>query len=506
MVTPATLSVQALPLSTAVQMAVPALNFSDWTQWAATEGAGRIVGAQFGIATLFSNVYSSSSFVALRAPFANASYDQTLYGPSYKCVSLQAAAAAEAASGQPPPWTLPDASGARNTTYTTIAAAFVAELGVPAVHDPRNYSSTIYSASAPPYMFNTILVSAGGTNPRWDGGPAAVINSTTTPAAAGAAPVVRQTLAGPPGSNMVCQLHNTSFDLTLRWDGGVQTIVPRAVRYLEPQAYSSTAGSAALLTGLCRRLANGSLASPADGNCAQAVGTYYVTHLLFAYLLTARLRAGASGGIAQAGGLATVPLLQSSLVQCPDLYNSTAFRDGGVVAPAYRFAAPGAPGSGCRNGTLAAAIEDLSRNFTYSLLTFGGWANYTADAAVTHTQARLVFTYARATLWAAYGAALGATLLAMAVGARALWHNGVVSSTSFSTAVLTTRNPQLDALLGGSTRAAARHALGAQPLDSRVGRLRLRFGYIDRGTGSSEDWALQAGFGLEGTVQPLRNT
>ncbi|KIH91229.1 hypothetical protein SPBR_01394 [Sporothrix brasiliensis 5110] len=546
-VTPATLAVAARPLASELTLAVPALNLSDYLLWVSSEGAGRIEGAHFAIATLFSNVYSSAAIaggggsssgssggssggsaggttstdgavngiVQVAAPFPNSSYDQTLYGPSYKCMSLAEALAQDGGAGVPATWRIDNPKGSANDTFATFEDVFYGELGLP---NPNNASanasdaatalaeSLVYVAAAPSYLYNMILIAATGVNPLWDNSSA---SSTSTSAFA--------------SNNIVCQLYNTSYDVTLDFSDGVQTVVPRRVELLEPQEWTDTCGSVSALH-LYDNL-NYTANTSAYGNCTQATPAFYVTHLLFSYLLGATLSVAADGAfsIQQAGTprgstslAATLPLLQSPLINCADIYNSSLLRMADVIfdSPANNVSA--VRPSRCRNGTLAAAIEDLSRNFTYSLLAFDGYTTPqppTMRARVTYTETHLFFVYSRATLWAAYAAALGATLLAMLlVGVRALRHNGVVSTLSFSSTLLTTRSDQLrEALLvpaGHSLgdEAAAdtyRRSVGAQPVDPDVGQLRLRFGRIvdQQRDGQRVEYA---GFGLEGRVKPWR--
>ncbi|EPE08740.1 hypothetical protein F503_04327 [Ophiostoma piceae UAMH 11346] len=510
-VTPSTLSVQSRPQLTTVEMTAPGLNFSDSMSWISTEAAGYVTGANFDISTLFSNLYSSVSFVPMKsAPFANSSYGQTLYGPSYKCLSLNEALAADIT----PSWTIANPKGEANTTYKTFEDAFYGELGVPRVHDVTmtnslSYNNLIYNAVSPGYMFNTILISAGGTNALWDAqgkNNDTFVNTTTLKE--WSITETAKYYSGPYGSNLVCQLYNTSFDVTFKFENGVQSIIEQEIKYLEPQAWNAQAGTNTFL-GPCSGVNTSfPLLSESDpwsftsrGNCNQTSATYYVMHLLFTYLLTADLSVGADGSVVMENQ-ATIPLLQSPFIHCPDFYNSSQFR-GSEISTSGQINP-----SRCRNGTLASAIEDMSRNFTYSLLAFDGWGNYSNidSVLVTYSESHLFFTYARGTLWAVYGAAIGATLLTLFVGVRALLHNGVVSSTSFSSILLTTRNPQLhDKLIQGAGAEACHpmtsytRSLGAQPIDRDIGELRLRFGYIDNGSG-----APQAGFGVEDTVQPFR--
>ncbi|OAA59889.1 hypothetical protein SPI_06087 [Niveomyces insectorum RCEF 264] len=526
-VTPATLTVQSRPLASVARLDVPTTNFFDATQWVSAGGAGYIVGASFAIATLFSNVYSSAGIVHAAAgppPPAspNSSYEQIFYGPSYKCISLADALNAN----YPATWLLDNPINEANTTYKTFADVFYGELGLPHTSDPAREAISVYAAAAPSYLFNMILISASGTNPLWDGGVFPSNISSTSGSTNGSKGSEssessessnsnsNSTFESPPGSNLVCQLYNTSFHISKRFVNGVQTAVPLDIEYLEPQSWDDSAGKYALLDP-CSGVQGDPDTAPNNssrGACHNATATFYVTHRLFSYLLASTLRAGASGTVTVVSGpgtnAATSPLLQSPLMHCPDVYNSSQFLNSDAISSADEMK----PALYCRNGTLAAAIEDLSRNFTLSTLTFGGWANHTDRVAVTSTADRLFFAYGastRRTLWAAYGSALGAVLAVLVLGAWALWRNGVVSSTSFATALLTTRNPGLTGLLhvqsDDNTRTGAeadvntvyRRSLGSLPVDSRVQKLRLRFGYIDNNDGGL------AGFGLDGTVKPL---
>lgn len=83
----------------------------------------------------------------------------------------------------------------------------------------------------------------------------------------------------------------------------------------------------------------------------------------------------------------------------------------------------------------------------------------------------------------------------MVLGVRAFYVNGISSSLSFSSILLTTRNQTLDDLAIG-------HALGSQPLNTTIGATKLRFRIID---GEFVDGDLKkVGFGLESEVRGLR--
>ncbi|CAK7242755.1 MAG: hypothetical protein STHCBS139747_004254 [Sporothrix thermara] len=492
-VTPATLSVTARGLTSSLHMPVPSVNMSDSRHWvnALLPDANTrafIMSPHFEMFTLFTNMLSSAAsglagIVPISpAPYPNASYELSFFGPSYKCMSLSDALALNDGKGIPATWQLgnPSLVGDEMTNYTTFEEAFYAELSIPRPNATgSSFNSHVYAGAAPLSMFNTLLVSTSGVNPLWDDGTVA---NTSNP---------NSML-----SSIVCQLYNTSFDVTIQFVNGIQSIVPHNVHLLEQQAWSGEAGIYAL-DDPCLGVPEPSLTS-SYGDCGQATATFYATHLLFSYLIK-----GFSSYITSLqfsytadfeSPVNTIPFFTSALVHCPDVYNHTSLLSNPSLQGAFDPAL-------CRNHTLAAAIEDMSRNFTYSLLAFKGWTTPpTVDALVTHTNTRMFFVYARTTLWAAYATALGTTLMAMLLGVRALMHNHVVSSASFSSTLLTTRNPELrTALFRDSTdpSTAYTRSIGALPRADTVGAVRLRFGHLVDENGTD-----YAGFGIEGNVRP----
>jgi hypothetical protein len=186
-------------------------------------------------------------------------------------------------------------------------------------------------------------------------------------------------------------------------------------------------------------------------------------------------------------------ITQSGLFSCPELWNSSTYRNLQILSDP-------AP-SQCRNGTLASAIEDLSRNFTYSLLSLNA-ANTTVPVTVSFP--RNFYRYDRRNLLIAYAAGVGATLGCVLVGFMALGRNGVAQNTAFSSVLLTTRNPELDSLAVG-------HCLGRDKLEEEVGKVRLRFGEVRLGGGEGDtgDTTLgtrsgrHAAFGTRGPVRAI---
>ncbi|KAL4821698.1 hypothetical protein BDW67DRAFT_179534 [Aspergillus spinulosporus] len=85
---------------------------------------------------------------------------------------------------------------------------------------------------------------------------------------------------------------------------------------------------------------------------------------------------------------------------------------------------------------------------------------------------RKFYQYGEGYLILAYTTAIGATVACITVRFFALRRSGVSQSTSFSSVLMTTRNPELDCLAVG-------HCLGAEPLKKEIGKVRLQYGEIE---------------------------
>lgn len=150
----------------------------------------------------------------------------------------------------------------------------------------------------------------------------------------------------------------------------------------------------------------------------------------------------------------------------------------------------------CRGGSVAGAIEDLSRNLTLSMLSSAILAKETAAEVTVHTSTTL-YSYNWRNLVLAYAIAVCATAVCAAVGLDALVTNGYSAETTFSSILLTTRNADLDDLARG-------HCLGQRPLAREVGKRRLRYGIL---RSQADDGAVNgshACFGLADDVRELK--
>ncbi|KAL4788785.1 hypothetical protein BDV19DRAFT_398187 [Aspergillus venezuelensis] len=295
----------------------------------------------------------------------------------------------------------------------------------------------IYTGVSPSSPENTFYVRSGGMNPLWN-------NNLTQPA------------------RLVCQLWNTSYVINLRFTNGTQTLTPISI---QPFAYFDWV--------------------PADdpfflSTGAGENGAYHVIHLLTSGLILGTLATGSTGTILEnktaSAAFTRMSLGQTGLYECPELWNTSDW----LSAQSTTL---------CRNKTLARAIEDLSHNFTFSLLSLNGARTI---SNVTDLTLRNFYSYNSRNLLIAYATSLGVSVACIIVGCLALWHNGISQSASFSNILMTTRNTELDHLAVG-------HCLGSDHLEKEAGGIRLQFGEIE-GVGLRRK---HAAFGIKGSVTAL---
>lgn len=107
----------------------------------------------------------------------------------------------------------------------------------------------------------------------------------------------------------------------------------------------------------------------------------------------------------------------------------------------------------------------------------------------------LVWRYNPLWLAISYFIAVGLTFMAVGVGLHAIVENGYAMETNFSTFLTTTRNPDLDEVVRGSS-------LGASPLKKAVRETKLRFGETVRPEG--EQGTPHAAFGFPESIRTLK--
>ncbi|CAI7641693.1 unnamed protein product [Penicillium glandicola] len=429
--TPATLSIHLLTTTNITQLRVPTVNFTDsfWLPWVTYEGAGFIGSPSPEITRLFTATSSSAEVLSVPAPFPNSSYALEFWGPSYKCQRLSEA--------------IVDMQGMTFTDYLDNNYSSLQNLWDHEIGNSTNLTRTVYSGIAPSLLNNTLFVYAAGSNPLWN-------ENATQP------------------TELVCQLWNTSYVVEQHFINGVRTLTPISTELLAPANWSSEAGSYSTI----------------EDEEPSVNGGYYVTHMLFSGLIQRTLVISASGELGNflpsTLPFTTMSIMQTGLFACPELWNSSNYQNLGIAGDESTTL--------CRNKTLARAIEDLSHNFTYSLLSLNA-AN--TSAPVTISSPRNFYTYDSRSLLAVYMAALGVTVVCVVVGFFALRENGVSHNTSFSSVLMTTRNPELDHLANG-------RCLGSYELEKEIGEVQLRFGEIE-GSGQYT----RAAFGTNDSVAAL---
>lgn len=439
-ITPATLSVHLITTTNTTLVRVPTVNFTDsfWASWANFEGLGYIDTPSAEISRLFTVTSSSVDVVPASAPFPNSTYSLDFYGPSYKCQRLSKAI--QEMRGL----TFPDDLNGNHYTLPQVWNQTFAN--ITNVTNPE----IIYSGTVPSLLNNTVFLYATGSNPLWN-------TNTTQP------------------TELVCQLWNTSYTVNLTFTNGIRTLTPISTNPLTPANWSSTAAMSVLLP---------------DHQDTPANGGYYVIHKLFSGLIKHNIVIGSTGSLlddSSSAVLATSPLsvTQTGLWSCPESWNSSDYMESDV-SRSYSTAL-------CRNKTLARALEDLSHNFTYSLLSLNA-ANTTVPVTVSSPQN--FYSYNSRNLLLAYATALGVSVGCVIVGFLALWENGVSQSTAFSSVLVTTRNPELDQLAVG-------HCFGRDPIGKEIGEAKLRFGEIPAGAGAGFRDYRHAAFGMKWSVTGL---
>ncbi|RDW86627.1 uncharacterized protein DSM5745_03269 [Aspergillus mulundensis] len=422
-ITPATLSVRLRIASNETRMQVPTIDFAlntTWDSWMALEGTGRIesyLGYSPDISRLFAATSVSISVLPVSAPLPNSSYTLDFWGPSYRCERLNDVVAQD---------------GSIQDIWNTEISGDI---------DP---DFTIYIGTQPSQLNNTIFVYAAGSNPVWNA------ENATQP------------------TELVCQLWNTSYVVSLNFSDGVQALTPISTT---PSAFANWSTEEAT--------------ESAYKNKERVNAGFHIVSMLFQDLLHRQLKTGATGSLRQEvtghrSAQSSISITQTGLFSCPDLWNSSTYEDAQVTKTR--------DATRCRNKTLARAIEDLSHNFTYSLLSLNS-ANTSVN--VTSSFPQNYFSYNQRNLLAAYIVSVGVTVGCVVVGFLAMHRNGISQNTSFSTVLLTTRNPELDGLAVGN-------CLGSDKMGVDVGKVRLRFGEIE-GAGEYR----HAAFGTKASVTPI---
>ncbi|KAI9783173.1 MAG: hypothetical protein M1816_001463 [Peltula sp. TS41687] len=192
----------------------------------------------------------------------------------------------------------------------------------------------------------------------------------------------------------------------------------------------------------------------------------------------------------------------STLMGCPEIKPAIVMFQAGIET------APLVHDYYCRNGTLEKAIEDLSRNVTFSLFGYANGllpSNETSPRPITRAFTANIYAYSGKILLYSYGAGIVLTLLILVFGAHAMIANGAVHNSDFSGIMCATSNPDFDRIARG-------WCLTAEPVGKEVKRVKVQFGVLgedsNRHDGNEKGDGLElvehAAFGLEGTVRKVR--
>ncbi|KAF2138914.1 uncharacterized protein K452DRAFT_275818 [Aplosporella prunicola CBS 121167] len=260
-----------------------------------------------------------------------------------------------------------------------------------------------------------------------------------------------------------CQLWNASYTAQFNFTDGAQTTTIKDLKYESTMNYTSSTSFGELPPG-----------GRAYLSMFQAIST-----LLFGEV-------GITQGLSSSGMLgADLPIVGTGLMACPEILADWKYDDKGTTLD--QIVSPWM----CRKNSVPAAVEDLFQNFTLSLLS-SQFLNGNTSTDIYVSFPRNFWSYNPLDLLISYVVGVVVALVAIIVGFWALFLNGYSAGSSFSTILLTTRNPNLDDIAAGQ-------CLGSQPLDRNFQKMKLQFGIVGR-----KDGVDHAAFGIRGTVNKLR--
>ncbi|KAB2571086.1 hypothetical protein DBV05_g10257 [Lasiodiplodia theobromae] len=264
--------------------------------------------------------------------------------------------------------------------------------------------------------------------------------------------------------NISCQLWNASYTTKFKFNDGVQTTLIQDLAYESTMEFNTSVAFTSL---------------PPGGRA------YLAMYLAMSDLLSGEV--GIRQGLSSSGMFGSdLPVVKTGLMACPEvLAGWKAF--GSREPPLDQLVSPWM----CRNNSVAAAVEDMFQNLTLSLLS-SEFLNGNTTTDIRVTSPKNFWRYGPLDLLISYVAGVAVAFVALLVGSWALIANGYSADVSFSSILLTTRNPDLDGVAVGQ-------CLGAQPLDRNFEKLKLQLGVVGRTDGIEH-----AAFGIRGTVKELR--
>lgn len=245
------------------------------------------------------------------------------------------------------------------------------------------------------------------------------------------------------GVNLTCQLRNASYSVEFKFAQGVPTTTISQFELQPVLGYSEY-----------------TLIQELPPNSSRA---YLSMLLALEELLIGEFgsqTSSSSNGITGGGiGVAT-----TGLMACPEIITTATFLPTlNESFPSYMF----------RNGSLAAAIEGLSRNFTLSLLSTPEFSEgRSVEVAISFPVN--YYKYHPRAVAISYLTGLGVTLACFLIGIWACRSNGHSADTTFSTILHATRNPQLDDMM-------KMDGDGSERSNRVARRVKLQYGIINQG-------------------------
>ncbi|KAF7880297.1 uncharacterized protein EAF02_007143 [Botrytis sinoallii] len=321
-------------------------------------------------------------------------------------------------------------------------------------------------------------------------------------------------------SELICTAVNATFNIAVSYIDGVQYVTQQNIEVIGRYDLSyMDVGD--IESGPTVTDSKGVTTATATGGSAKVLWNQYIPHVyaLGAILggnITLRDVTLGSSQNEQYSGYGTTNILGTGLMACEEIA-STPFKN----ESSYLIGNPSSTFTNtftsttrpwlCRNQTLARGIEDLANNITISYLSSPDLTSDGDLQKILTSNTNNYYIYHPFWLLISYGLAFLFSIMAVAVGIHAINSNGVVHSNSFSAIVATTRNPELDEILG-------RSCLGAEPLKKDPGQCRLKFGplldqVITGNPKSAEEesesqWQMErhshVAFGIEHNVGQLR--
>ncbi|PVI04636.1 hypothetical protein DM02DRAFT_690836 [Periconia macrospinosa] len=278
--------------------------------------------------------------------------------------------------------------------------------------------SDIYYKATAPWNRNLILVATGPTNTADKTG----------------------------GVSLTCQLRNASYNVDFVFEQGVPSTTISSFELQPVLNYSTNTKPIPEL--------------PPNG-----LRAYLSMLLALSALLSGRF--GWPNGLSSSGMTGgDIDVLTTGLMACPEIIAQPGTSKLPAVSQTF-------PSHLCRNGSLAAAIEDLSRNFTLSLLSSSAFSE-DRPVKVAISYPMNYYSYHPKAVAISYLTGLGVTLACFLIGIWATHSNGHSADTTFSTILHTTRNPQLDDMM------KLMDVDGSEGGDGTFERTKLQYGIINQ--------------------------